>query len=1083
MVQKLSFTANSVVLGTGNSRVILGADSGKLIVKDRHANTSTVQPGSGVIGATSVTTYANNSVLPMAPVSAAGALAYSSGNNTLFLSNGSGWYKITTVNQAPTITLSATAAEPTKTSLTLDFTYTIAEPEGTPTTTTLANSGIATVGNVAITHTTSNNHIRMVFDGTTSYTDATVTLSTTDGVNIGTGTITITTAYVNLESSYTTLIAKANGNTLTNANFDDAGASNHTVTSNGDARLTSFAPFHPGGYSAYFDGSTHMINCAADDGFDVGTGVFTLEAWVICEAKGTDTYYRRIYSNDGPSGNSNGNLQMTINPTTGSIDMWTNSGDLDLAGTIAIDDGEWHHVAIVRVGTTVTSYVDGAISRSGTYSGAIGAHNSGNPRPRIGSYNGSDGDFKGYIHSLRFTNTSVYTGIFNPPADLTNISGTQLLMALSPIPRDGSASGLALTETGVLHKRINPPGLDYGSWKPETHGSSMYIDGNGDYLSHNDIGMSGLNDFTVEAWVYPAGGFKSYANSVYGSGPSANLAGTFIYYGWSSNGTAHMFSNKSNNSTPAVEGSAGDIVLDRWQHVAFVRASNQASIYVNGIKVAGPTSMTGTMAAAPTGRAYIGTQSYAEGDVNRTIKGYISDFRLHNTCLYTSNFTPPTTKLTATSGTQYLQGAVKPGIYDGAAGAGNSNGTGSPMNLVGNVQSSTATKKYALSSMDFDGTGDYITFEHIGGLGDGDFTLEAWVYHDTLGTQSWFSTYRGSTGFNAGTDADGDFFWNYNGSRLIDVASQISATTWYHVAFVRTNGVLRGYLNGVQKGTDVSSTTDYSAKEFAIGSSYNAFTEAMDGHIEDFRFTKGFSRYPFIPLKETLTTSTSMQSGITLTASNTKLLTGHAASITDGSATGHTITASGDPAVSNFGPATGMKSIYFDGAGDYLTITSHADFNLDQAGDWTAEFWMWLDGTQPGSGGTPTAIISKQNGSGSGARGWYISFKDTDDKIQTGHGGAAWVATATNSIKHYKWHHVAVTMKGSTNTHTVFIDGKVAGTNTSWDTSGNSSNFLIGKSTTGGDSNLLKGYISNLRIVRGQEIYTANFTPPTAELY
>ena len=27
------------------------------------------------------------------------------------------------------------------------------------------HSGIATVGNVAITHTTSNNHVRLVFDG------------------------------------------------------------------------------------------------------------------------------------------------------------------------------------------------------------------------------------------------------------------------------------------------------------------------------------------------------------------------------------------------------------------------------------------------------------------------------------------------------------------------------------------------------------------------------------------------------------------------------------------------------------------------------------------------------------------------------------------------------------------------------------------------------------------------------------------------------------------------------------------------------------------------------------------------------
>mgnify|MGYP003304615262 CR=1 FL=1 len=38
MVQKLSFTANSITLGTGNSRVILGADSGKYYYEVKMTN-------------------------------------------------------------------------------------------------------------------------------------------------------------------------------------------------------------------------------------------------------------------------------------------------------------------------------------------------------------------------------------------------------------------------------------------------------------------------------------------------------------------------------------------------------------------------------------------------------------------------------------------------------------------------------------------------------------------------------------------------------------------------------------------------------------------------------------------------------------------------------------------------------------------------------------------------------------------------------------------------------------------------------------------------------------------------------------
>ena len=105
-----------------------------------------------------------------------------------------GWYKVTTVNTGCySVTLSATTAT-ISSHLTLDFTYTVTGQK-VRVTVSVANSGFATVGNVAITHTTSNNHIRAVFDGTTSYTGATITVSATDGVNTGVGTMTISTSY------------------------------------------------------------------------------------------------------------------------------------------------------------------------------------------------------------------------------------------------------------------------------------------------------------------------------------------------------------------------------------------------------------------------------------------------------------------------------------------------------------------------------------------------------------------------------------------------------------------------------------------------------------------------------------------------------------------------------------------------------------------------------------------------------------------------------------------------------------------------------------------------------------------------
>ena len=81
----------------------------------------------------------------------------------------------------------------------------------------------------------------------------------------------------------------------------------------------------------------------------------------------------------------------------------------------------------------------------------------------------------------------------------------------------------------------------------------------------------------------------------------------------------------------------------------------------------------------------------------------------------------------------------------------------------------------------------------------------------------------------------------------------------------------------------------------------------------------------------------------TVTASNVTLLcchTGTAGSttITDGSSNNTTITTNGNAVVSDFGPGPGMKSVYFDGTGDYLQCTL-AD-TLGQ-NDWTIEYWVY----------------------------------------------------------------------------------------------------------------------------------------------
>lgn len=200
MVQKVpyhQFTGNTVTLGSSTSRVVMGADSGNLKIQDSQSNTSIIEPGlkEGIIGSgLNATVYANTSVVPLASTKPVGHLAWATANNSVFVRGETGWYKIATTNESPTITLSSTTATIPGNNLTLDFTYTTND-DAKVKNVTVANSGFATVGNVAITHTTSNNHIRAVFDGTTSYTGATITVTATDGINQASGTMTINTQY------------------------------------------------------------------------------------------------------------------------------------------------------------------------------------------------------------------------------------------------------------------------------------------------------------------------------------------------------------------------------------------------------------------------------------------------------------------------------------------------------------------------------------------------------------------------------------------------------------------------------------------------------------------------------------------------------------------------------------------------------------------------------------------------------------------------------------------------------------------------------------------------------------------------
>ncbi len=163
----------------------------------------------------------------------------------------------------------------------------------------------------------------------------------------------------------------------------------------------------------------------------------------------------------------------------------------------------------------------------------------------------------------------------------------------------------------------------------------------------------------------------------------------------------------------------------------------------------------------------------------------------------------------------------------------------------GDAQIDTAQSKFGGSSMLFDGAGDGLSIVDDGDFdfGSGDFTIDAWA---RFASASGGETIAGSSG-------SGETFFRRDDSNQIvlgrntvanDSISSVltwAADTWYHLAVVRTNGVVKFFRDGTEVFSGAN-TNSYNVSTLYIGKDYYAGQET-NGHIDDLRITKGLARW------------------------------------------------------------------------------------------------------------------------------------------------------------------------------------------------------------------------------------------------
>jgi hypothetical protein len=174
---------------------------------------------------------------------------------------------------------------------------------------------------------------------------------------------------------------------------------------------------------------------------------------------------------------------------------------------------------------------------------------------------------------------------------------------------------------------------------------------------------------------------------------------------------------------------------------------------------------------------------------------------------------------------------------------------GKPVAVAGNAKLSIVQKKFGVSSLSLDGSGDYIslTSQPDFNFGTDDFTIEGWFYPTASGTYRTLFDLRTATptdggGIIIGINNLDQLYFYYNFGFRIGAAGSVPLNQWSHIALSRVSGVTRAYVNGAQIGADYVDTNNYAQRPVRIGADPSG-NYAFTGFVDDVRITKGIGRY------------------------------------------------------------------------------------------------------------------------------------------------------------------------------------------------------------------------------------------------
>ena len=609
-----------------------------------------------------------------------------------------------------------------------------------------------------------------------------------------------------------------------------------------------------------------------------------------------------------------------------------------------------------------------------------------------------------------------------------------------------------------------------GSFSPYGDNWSVYFDSSAanEYLQVADSNtFDATTSLCIEAWFYmtTAPGDGPNAHAIVSKWVSTTPGQRTVFIDVESTGLRVAFDIQGASNPVTIATDGGAISLGEWHHVAATWDGSTYRAFLDGVLEGSVSNSSAPIASSQVVRVGYNTNAHYFG-------GYISNVRwvTNGGAVYTSNFAPPTSPLTAISGTALLLNSANRFIDESTNNHTvtiNGSPKVTPFSPFKNDEARDITV-YGGSAY-FDGS-SYLHAPTNHGIRpeNGGYTIEGWFYATKNTTQILFDA-RKNSNTNATpvlwiTNGDDLNFWHGYGTST--ASNCFNLNEWVHVVANRDGSTTEVFCNGVRVKNFSNTGTIFSFEQH-FGARWDNGAKLDEGYLADWRIEEKVKLYT----GSTITVPTAPVGVRTTTDS---YMSFQEAGIYDKTGLNN-LTTVADAQIDTSVVKYGTGSIEFDGTGDYLeAVYPSGLYDGFNDMDFTIEAWVYPNADSDDRGGIVELYTSDTNyirlmylpGAISGNVDFQFSGSGFD--IQSG------------NISELAWHHVAgVSYNG---TVTLYVDGTAIGSDTSYNASGViDPRVLIGLDLVNVDR-YTDGYIDDVRITKGVARYTSNFTPPTAAL-